>query len=183
MRKVLFLTAVLAFVFTSSVWATDISGKWTLKMSGRQGEESIPVVVRTAGENLTLTAVHPALTAMEGTGTIKGDAVNFNLKVGGEVQIDFIFTGKVTGNKMTGAREVKVSAGRGGPGGPPPTGELSMGGQGDAPDGQGGAPAGGEQPSGGGQGAAPGGQGNAAVSSKVGDWGQSVSNAWTAEKN
>jgi hypothetical protein len=184
MRKVLFLTAVLAFVFASSVWATDISGKWTLKMSGRQGEESIPVVVRTAGENLTLTAVHPALTAMEGTGTIKGDAVNFNLKVGGEIQIDFVFTGKVTGNKMAGTREVKVSAGRGGPGGPPPTGELSTGGQGDAPGGQGGAPTGGEQQTpGGGQGAAPGGQGNAAVSSKVGDWGQSVSNAWTAEKN
>jgi hypothetical protein len=187
MRKVLFLTAVLAFVFTSSVWATDISGKWTLKMSGRQGEESIPVVVRVAGENLTLTAVHPALTAMEGTGTVKGDAVNFNLKVGGEIQIDFVFTGKVTGNKMAGTREVKVSAGRGGPGGqggPPSGGEPPAGGQGDAPGGQGGAPTGGEQqPPGGGQGAAPGGQGNAAVSSKVGDWGQSVSNAWTAEKN
>jgi hypothetical protein len=171
MRKILFLTAVLAFVFTSSVWATDISGKWTLKMSGRQGEETIPVVVRTAGDNFTVTAVHPALTAMEGTGTIKGDAVNFNLKVGGEMQIEFVFSGKVTWNKMSGAREIKISAGRGGPGGqggPPSGGEP---------------PAGDEQPPRGGQGDVPGGQGNATVSSKVGDWGQSISNAWTAEKN
>jgi len=173
MRKVLFLTAMLAFVFTSSAWATDISGKWTLKMSGRQGEESIPIVIRTAGENLTLTAVHPALTAMEGTGTIKGDAVNFSLKVGGEAQIEFVFSGKVTGNKMSGTREVNISAGRG-PGGAR-GGEPPSGGEPPA-DGQGGPPEGG-------QGAAPGGQDSATLISKVGDWGQSVSKAWTAEQN
>ena len=180
MRKVLFLTAVLAFVFTSSVWAADISGKWTLKMSGRQGEESFPIVIRTADEDLTVTAIHPALATMEGTGTIKGDAVNFNLKIGGEMQVEFILTGKVTGDKMTGTREVKISAGSGGPGEPPP-GEATG-----APGGQGGAPARGAptgQQAPARQQAPAGGQGGAPDGGKLGDWGQAASNAWTAEKN
>jgi hypothetical protein len=201
MRKVLFLTAVLAFVFTSSVWAADISGNWTLKMSGRQGEESIPMVIKATGENLTVTATHPMLQAMAGTGTIKGDVVNFNLKATGQMQIEFVFTGKVTGTKMAGTREVKMAAG-GGQGGAPggqggQGGAPAAGGQGGAPGGQGGqAPAGGQAgqggaPAAGGQGgqapaggAAPGGQGGGqgAPGGQGGAQAQ-VSNAWTAEKN
>ena len=190
MRKVLFLTTVLAFVFTSSVWAADISGDWTLKMSGRQGEESMPMAIKANGENLTVTATHSMLQAMAGTGTIKGDVVNFNLKATGQMQIEFVFTGKVTGNKMAGTREVKMS-GSGGQGGAP---GGQAGGQGGAPaaqGGQGGAPAGqaGGQAPAGAQGGAPGGQAPAgaqggAPGGQAGGQGggQAMSNAWTAEK-
>jgi len=195
MRKVIFLTTVLAFIFTSNVWAADISGNWTLKMSGRQGEETIPMVVKAAGEKLTVTATHSMLQAMEGTGTIKGDDVNFNLKATGQMQIEFVFTGKVTGNKMAGTREVKMSGGgQGGQGAPgggqggAPGGQAGgqgaaqggQGGQGAPGGGQGGAPggqAGGQGAPGGGQGGAPGGQAGGQGG------GQATSNAWTAEKN
>jgi hypothetical protein len=168
MRRVLFLTTLLAFVLTSSVWAADISGNWTLKMAGPQGEESVPMVIKAAGDNLTITATHPSFKEMTGTGTLKGDAITFNLKSG----MEFIFTGKVTGKKMAGTREFKMGSG-GAQGGAP-----AGGGQGGAPagGGQGGAPAGGAQggaPAGGAQGGAPAGGGQGG--------GQTMSNAWTAE--
>jgi len=171
MRKVLFLTTMLAFIFTSPVWAADISGNWTLKMTGPQGEETVPLVIKAAGENLTITGTHTSFKEMTGTGTLKGDAITFNLKS----SMEFVFTGKVTGNKMAGTREVKMGSG-GGQGGAP-----AAGGQGSAPaaGGQGSAPAAGS-----GQGGAPaagGGQGGQAAAGGQGG-GQTMSNAWTAEK-
>jgi hypothetical protein len=185
MRKVLFLTTLLAFVLTSSVWAADISGNWTLKMTGPQGEESVPLIIKAAGENLTVTGTHASFKEMAGTGTLKGDAITFNLKA---ASMEFVFTGKVTGNKMAGTREVKMSSG-GSQGGAPAGGQggAPAGGQGGAPaGGQGGAPAGGQggAPAGGQGGAPAGGQGGAPAGGQGGQGGgQSMSNAWTAEKN
>jgi len=186
MRKVLFLTTVLAFIFTSSVWASDISGKWTLKMWGAGAEESVPLVIKATGENLTVTCTHPAFKEMTGTGTLKGDAISFNLK---SASMEIGFSGKVTGNKMAGTREVK-SARSGG------SGDASGGAAGGASGAQGQAPAGGQgaqggqSPTGGGQ-APAGGQGGAAGAQGAQGGGQASaggaqaqgSEAWTAEKN
>jgi hypothetical protein len=156
MRKVLFLTTLIAFVLTSSVWAADVSGTWTVTMKSPMGQdESFDLAIKAAGENLTITGTHSQLQALAGTGTLKGDAITMNVKATGQMAIEFAFTGKVAGNKMSGTREIKMSGGAPG------------GGQGDAPGGQ--APAGGQTPAGG-QGSAPGGQGG------------EVSNAWTAAK-
>jgi hypothetical protein len=178
MRKLLFLTTVLVFIFTSNVWAADISGNWTLKWSGRQGEESVPIVIKAAGDNLTVTAKHPTLGDMAGTGTLKGNDITMNLTATGEMKIGFDLKGTLTGNKMAGTREIVRPAGA--QGGAQGSRGQAAGEQGGAPGGQ--APAGGQgamqgAPSGqapaGGQGGAPGGQGG----------GQTMSNAWTAEKN
>ena len=177
MRKVLFMTIVLAFFFTSSIWAADISGNWTLKMAGRGGEESIDMVIKATGENLTVTAKHPMLGDMAGTGTLKGDAINMKITATGERKIGFDLKGTVTGNKMSGTREVIRPAGAqgGAPGG-------SQGGQGgQAPAGGQGAP--GEQPSAGSGQAPAGGQGGAPAGGQGGQGGgQAMSNAWSAEK-
>ena len=111
MRKVLFLTTLLAFVLTSSVWAADISGNWTLKWSGRQGEESVPIVIKAAGDKLTVTAKHPTLGDMAGTGTLKGNDITMNLTATGEMEIGFDLKGTLTGNKMAGTREIVRPAG------------------------------------------------------------------------
>ena len=84
MRKLSLIATLFVFIFTSSAWAADVSGNWTLKWSGRQGEESIPVVIKAAGENLTITAKHPTLGDMAGTGTIKGNDITMNLTATGE---------------------------------------------------------------------------------------------------
>jgi hypothetical protein len=171
MRKVLFLTTLLAFILTSSAWAADISGKWTLTMWGAGAQESVPLVIKAADENLTITCSHPTLKEMAGTGTLKGDAISFNLK---SSSMEFNFSGKVTGNKMEGTRKVgSIGGGRGGAAG------GAQGGQGGAPDG-----------AQGGQGQAPGGQSApaGAQGAPQGQAGQGGAQAqgnenWTAVKN
>lgn len=177
MRKVLFFTTLLAFLLTSSVWAADVSGEWAVTMKSPQGEdESFDILIKAAGENLTITSGnHPVLETLEGKGTLKGDAITMDLKsTGGQMAgVGIIFTGKVSGNKMSGTREIDTSgmgsgaAGGGGGGAPGGGGGDAAGGQGreggaaggggQAPaGGGGGAPGGGEAPAGGG-GGAPGG--------------------------
>jgi hypothetical protein len=194
MRKVLFLTTLAAFLLTSSAWAADISGTWTIKMQSPMGsDESFDLAVKDAGGNLTITGTHPQLQALTGTGTVKGDAVTMDVKATGQMAVEFIFTGKLAGNKIAGTREIKMSGGApggaasaesGAKGGAPAAqggapGGAPAGGQGGAPGGapaggQGGAPAGGQ---GGAPGGAPaGGQGGAAGGAKA-----EVSNAFTAE--
>jgi hypothetical protein len=188
MRKVLFLTTLLAFVFTSSLWAADISGNWTLKMTGRQGEESMPLVIKAAGENLTITVTHPRFQEMTGTGTLKGNAIEMTVTATGEMKMGIKFTGTVAGNKMSGTREMIRPAGAQGgaqggqqsgmPGGQ--GGQMPSGGQGQA-GGQGGPPSGGQGQATGGQGGEQGGQGQGGPGGQGGGQAQ-MSNAWTAEK-
>jgi hypothetical protein len=194
MRKVLFMVTLFVFILTSQLWAADISGNWTLKMSGRQGEVSMDMAIKAAGENLTITAKHPTMGDMNGTGTLKGNAITMNLTSTGERKMEVEFKGTVSGNKMSGTREFKMSAGGqgGAPGGQAGQGGAPGGqaGQGGAPGGQagqGGAP-GGQAGQGGapggqaGQGGAPGGQAGQGGAPGGQAGGQATSNAWTAEK-
>ena len=109
MRKVLFLTTLFAFVLTSSVWAADISGTWTVKAKDPAGgDDSFDLIIKDAGGNLTITGTHPILKALVGTGTVNGDVITMNVK-SGEAPVQFAFTGKVAGNKMSGNREIITS--------------------------------------------------------------------------
>jgi hypothetical protein len=190
MRKVLFLTTLLAFIFTSSLWAADISGNWTLKMTGRQGEELMPLVIKATGEKLTVTVTHPRFQEMAGTGTLKGNAIEMTVTGTGEMKMGIKFTGTVTGNTMSGTREMIRPAGAQGggqggqqggmPGGQ--SGQMPSGGQGQ------GGPSSGEQASGG-QGGMPGGgqgsqggQGGPSGQGGQGSGQAQISNTWTAEK-
>jgi hypothetical protein len=120
MGKVLFFFVMLAFLFTSPAWAADISGTWTVTMKNAQNkDESFDLVIKAAGENLTVTtSSHPALKNLVGSGTLKDDAVAISIKTIDEHNIEFVFTGKVEGNKMTGTRELKLGA--------PPAGRTPM---------------------------------------------------------
>jgi hypothetical protein len=182
MRKVLFLTTLLAFVLTSSVWAADISGNWNIKMQSPSGDaESYNIVIKQAGENLTVTtADHPKLKEMAGTGTLKGDAVTMSLKATGQMAVEIVFTGKVAGNTITGTRDIKMAASAGGAqGGAPAAGGGAQGGAPASAAPAGGAPAGGA-PAGGAQGGAP--AGGAPAGGAQGGAKAEVSNAFTAEK-
>jgi hypothetical protein len=133
MRKVLFLTTLLAFVLASSVWAADVSGTWTVTMKSPMGQdESFDLAIKAAAENLTITGTHPQLQALAGTGTLKGDAITMSVKATGQMAIEFAFTGKVAGNKMSGTREIKMSGGApgGGASGASGASDAPAGGQG-----------------------------------------------------
>lgn len=182
MRKVLLLATLLVSISALSAWAADISGKWTLTMWGAGAEESIPIVIKAAGENLTVTCSHPSFKEMTGTGTLKGDAISFSLK---SASMEIKFSGKVAGNKMEGTREISSSGAReGAPGGAAggPPGGAPGGAAGGPPGDQGGPPgdAAGGPP--GGQGGAPGGAPGGPQGDQGGAQAQSSEN-WTAVKD
>jgi hypothetical protein len=118
MSKILFLVTWLAFFIATPAWSADISGTWTITMKNAQNrDESFDLVIKQSGESLTAaTSNHPALKNLVGTGTLKGDAIDVNIKTTDEHNIEFIFTGKVAGKKITGTRELKL--------GPPPAGRT-----------------------------------------------------------
>jgi hypothetical protein len=158
MRKILFLATMFAFIMTSSVWAADLSGNWTIKFTKVDGaQDSLDIAIKDAGGALTITGTHGQLGALAGNGMAKGDDVNMDIKATGSLPLEFIFTGKAADNKISGTREIKMTGGQGG--GAPASGSQ--------------APAAGAQGGQSGQAPASGGQGGAT--------GQ-ASNGFTAEK-
>jgi hypothetical protein len=118
MCKILFLIALFAFVFALPLVAADISGTWTLTMQSPMGEDKFDVVIKAAGETLTVASQHPMLQELKGSGTLKENSINFKLEATGQMPIAFEFKGAVSGNKMSGTREIKFG-GAGGEGGGP----------------------------------------------------------------
>lgn len=113
MRKLLLLAISLVFVFVSNVLADkysgpDISGTWAVSMVGAMGDEYFDLFINQFGEDLVVTATHPQLGPMSGTGTLKGNAISFLLRASGPyLAIQIKFTGTVTGTKMSGTKLVE----------------------------------------------------------------------------
>lgn len=128
MHKALFFATLFAFFLTCPVWAADISGVWTISQKNNEGvDDSFDVTIKAAGENLTITGNHQHIGTLSGTGTLKGDVINMNINATGAESkgaLSFTYTGKLTGNKMSGTKETKVSGTPGGgQGGPPASGQ------------------------------------------------------------
>lgn len=114
MHKLLFLTTLLAFLLTSTVWAADISGTWavTVKSPLVQDDWSFDLAIKADGNNLTVSCSNaPLLKTLEGAGTLKGDEIKMDLTSTSQetAGIKIILTGKITGNKMAGTEEVDIS--------------------------------------------------------------------------
>jgi hypothetical protein len=132
MLKALFQSGLLLLLFSSAGSAADVSGTWTLKMKGLDGDEQMDIVIKVSGEKLKITATHPMFDEMSGSGRLKGNAIKFKLNAE-EMPMSIDFTGTVTGNKMSGIRVIQSGGGPGdfdgpdGPGGPGPGGPGDMG--------------------------------------------------------
>jgi hypothetical protein len=135
MRKIIFLLAIILFLIIFPVYAANVTGTWTLTMIGPQDEETFDLAITADGNNLAIMTTHPKLGEMKGTGTIDNDTVKMNIVATGHMAIEFVFDGKVTDSKMSGTREIKMTAG-GGPGSPGGPGGPS--GCGGPPEGRGG---------------------------------------------
>ena len=134
MLRALFQTGLLLLLFSSAISAADVSGTWTLKMKGLDGDEQMDIVIKVSGEKLKMTVTHPMFDRMSGSGHLKGDAIRFKLNAE-EMPMSIEFTGTVTGNKMSGTRVIQSGGGPmdfggpDGPGGPGPGGPGDMGAQ------------------------------------------------------
>ena len=104
MRLRLTMPAVLLAVAVTSVYAADVSGKWTAQVAGRDGQmREQTFTFKVDGEKLTGT-----VSGMQGgpdveikDGTAKGDDIAFNVVrsfQGQEVKV--LYTGKVSGAEI-----------------------------------------------------------------------------------
>ena len=116
----------LVLFFCGGVWAADISGTWTIMQKNNEGvDDSFDVAIRTVSEKLTITGNHSKIGALSGTGTLKGDEITMTINAEGaqgKGALSFDYTGKVSGNKMSGTKETKMSGTPGSQGGAPPGG-------------------------------------------------------------
>jgi len=174
MRKILFLFLSLTFFSTASIWAADVSGTWVLKYSGHQGDERVlDLVIKVAGENLTVATTHPDLGEMAGTGALKGNDITMTLAATGDNKVEFELTGTVKGDKMAGTREVNApertesEGAQRGTRDDSPEGSSQRGARGDSSDG---AEAGAE------------GRASGKASRSDSSQAEETSNTWTAEK-
>ena len=101
------ITSALVLAGTLALQAADITGKWTAQVPGRDGQtRETTFTFKVEGEKLTGTT-----SGMNGDtpitdGTIKGDAIAFNVVAnfnGQEAKI--IYKGTVTGNEIKFTRQ------------------------------------------------------------------------------
>jgi hypothetical protein len=106
MRKLSMLVAALV-VAVVSLRASDVTGKWTAQVPGRDGQtRETTFTFKADGEKLTGT-----MTGMQGEvelkdGVIKGDDISFNTLINtpnGEIKL--LFKGKVAGDEIKFTRQ------------------------------------------------------------------------------
>jgi hypothetical protein len=100
-----------AFVFAAALvaQAADITGKWTAQVPGRDGQtRETTFTFKVEGEKLTGTATTPMGDQQISDGTVKGDAIAFNIVANfGGNEVKLVHKGTVAGDeiKMTRQRE------------------------------------------------------------------------------
>jgi hypothetical protein len=152
--KILLSIAIVLTLLVASVWAADVTGKWTSERQGRDGQPSITTYdFKVAGAALTGTVTSPGFGGGEATATaitegkVDGDNITFvvvrkmNMQ-GQEMEMKSTYKGKVAGDEIKFTIERPAMGGMGGPGGGAPGGGMGAPGGG-APGGGMGAPGGG----------------------------------------
>lgn len=113
MRKVMVFSTLIVSILTSPVRAADISGTWSITQKNNEGvDDTFDVEIKADGDKFTVTGNHTKKGALSGTGTLKGDAITMIFNAAGaegKSALSFAYTGKITGNKMSGTKETKMS--------------------------------------------------------------------------
>ncbi len=78
-KKLLFVTTIL-LVLALAVFAADVTGKWTFEQQGRNGAQTVTMMLKSEGSNLTGTVDAGRGGPQEiKDGKIDGDNVSFNV--------------------------------------------------------------------------------------------------------
>ena len=94
------ITLVLLFASTTSLFAqaTDVSGKWNMKVETSAGSGTPVFVLKQSGETITGTYTGQ-LGQADVKGTLKEKDIRLEFKAG---EINVVYTGTVEGNTMKG---------------------------------------------------------------------------------
>jgi hypothetical protein len=104
-RKFLGIGVLLMAASLLSLRAQDISvaGEWELVAGTQKGDVTWKVVFAQTGEALEVTMTGPKGNAVMGKGTLKGDAIEWGIRVSTpRGEIDIVYKGVVAGDAMTG---------------------------------------------------------------------------------
>jgi len=107
MKKPLFYALALALVFGVTLLMAaeiNVTGDWDMTTTSQRGPMTRTISFTQTGENLTVKMPGPNNTEMTGTGTIKGDELEWTItRTGGpQGEMKFVYKAKVDGDKMTG---------------------------------------------------------------------------------
>jgi hypothetical protein len=100
-KKLLFVTPIL-LVLALAVFAADVSGKWTFEQQGRNGAQTVTLMLKADGSNLTGTVDAGRGGPAEITGgKVDGDNVSFNVvrEMNGN-SMTTKYAGTVSGSEM-----------------------------------------------------------------------------------
>ena len=103
------IPAVLVFALivggAAALQAQDasVAGDWELAAKTQRGEVIWSVVIAQSGESLEVTMTGPRGNSVKGAGTLKGDAIEWSIKVSTpRGEMDVVYKGVVTGDTMAG---------------------------------------------------------------------------------
>ncbi len=104
-RRFLGIAVLLLAGSLFSLGAQDISvaGDWDLVAETQKGEVNWKVVFAQSGEALEILMTGPKGNSVKGQGTLKGDAIEWSIRVSSpRGEIDIVYKGVVAGDAMTG---------------------------------------------------------------------------------
>ncbi|MEJ7605922.1 MAG: hypothetical protein WKF37_06570 [Bryobacteraceae bacterium] len=99
MRK---FAMILAAVCATTLFAADVTGKWSAEMEGRDGNKrAVTLNLKADGDKLTGTVAGPRGDNEILDGKISGDDISFNVKMemNGESRV-IPYSGKITGEEL-----------------------------------------------------------------------------------
>ena len=114
--KIAAIGFVVALALAASLWAVDISGKWTMQAQGAD----ITLNLKADGAKVTGTLENSQMPGAVDIkdGKIDGDNVSFTIiRKMGEMEIKIMWKGKIAGDDIKFTREAAGGGGMGGPGG------------------------------------------------------------------
>jgi hypothetical protein len=93
-------------LFSLRAQEISVAGEWELVAGTQKGDVAWKVAFAQTGETLEVTMTGPRGNEVKGQGTLKGDAIDWSIRVSTpRGEIDIVYTGVVAGEAITG--EVK----------------------------------------------------------------------------
>ena len=100
------LLLLTASLFSLPAQDVSVAGEWELVAGTQKGDVTWKVVFALTGETLDVTMTGPRGNEVKGRGTLKGDAIEWSIRVSTpRGDMDVVYKGVVAGDAMTG--EVK----------------------------------------------------------------------------
>jgi hypothetical protein len=105
MQRFLGIGALLfaASLFSFQARDASVAGEWELVAATQKGDVIWKVVFAQTGEDLEVTMTGPRGNSVQGRGTLKGDAIEWSVRVTSpRGEMDIVYKGTVTGDAMAG---------------------------------------------------------------------------------